>query len=39
MNDNLVFSAELKYDSANPVVDGMAAVMCDGKWGFMAVIS
>ena len=34
---NLVVPVELDYDFVNPVVDGMAAVMRDGRWGFIAV--
>ena len=36
-NGNLVVPVELEYDLVNPVIDGMAAVMRDGKWGFIAV--
>jgi len=34
---NLIIPAELEYDLVYPVVDGMAAVRRDGKWGFVAV--
>ena len=37
ISGNLVVPAELEYDYVNSVVDGMAAVMRDGKWGFIAV--
>jgi len=35
---NLVVPAGLEYDLVYPVVDGMAAVMRDGLWGFLSVI-
>jgi len=34
---NLIIPAELEYDLVYPIVDGMAAVRRDGKWGFVAV--
>lgn len=36
-NGNLVIPVELEYDIVLPVVEGMAAVRRDGKWGFIAV--
>jgi len=34
---NLVVPPSLEYDIVRPVFDGMAAVILDGKWGFVPI--